>query len=129
MKAKIGDIVGKRQDKEQKLEGINKQKDEERNYKHNLEVLKALDKHENVKRNERKKEYDRQMLVMKQALIDERIQNIKNEKNEVLQSKAQIKKKIELEKQEMAEKFKLVQQGKLDPASLKVTDVNSKGLY
>jgi len=101
------------------------QKEEERTYTHNLAVLKQLDKHENVKRNERKKEYDRQMLIMKQALIDERIQKTKQDKNEVLQGKAEIKKKIEYEKQEMQEKFKLVQQGKLDPSTLKGIDINN----
>lgn len=125
VRSKIGDVVSKRQEKEKKLEGLQHQKEDERTYKHNLDVLKSLDKHENVKRNERKKEYDRQMLIMKQALIDERIQKTKQEKHEVLQGKAEIKKKIEFEKQEMQEKFKLVQQGKLDPTSLKIVDVNN----
>jgi len=60
------------------------------------------------------------MLLVKQALIDEKINKIKQEKQEVRQEKADKKKKMDIEKAELSEKFKLVQQGKANPEILKL---------
>jgi len=116
---KVNEIIKKRNEKEKKMESLQHQKEEERIYKHNIDALKRLDKEDNVKRNENKKEYERQLLLMKQALIDEKINAIKKEKQDVRAGKAEIKKRIEIEKADLAEKFKLVQTGKADPSILK----------
>jgi hypothetical protein len=108
------------EEKEQKIKSVNERKEEERKLRNNLEQIKKIEKLENVKRNERKKEYERQQLWAK--ILDEngKIDDLKSEKNKLMKEKMEVKIKIDKDKEILAQKFQLVKEGKLDPASLGV---------
>jgi len=122
--SRVNKIQHDRELKEKALDVANMQKAEERMYKANLDAMKRLDKEDNVKRNERKKEYERTQLMMKQGVIDEKISRIKQEKLDVRENRQVMKKQIDMDKANVQAKFTLVQQGKADPSIL-MKEVNS----
>jgi hypothetical protein len=125
---RVNKIQNDREMKERALEAANKQREEERIYKANLDAMKGLDKQDNVKRNERRKEYERNQLMMKQEAIDEKISRIKQEKANVRENRQVMKKQIDMDKASVQAKFTLVQQGKADPSIL-MKEVNCKRLF
>jgi hypothetical protein len=106
------------EDKSMKMRSASEKRDAERALKNNLEQMKKLDKLEQVKRNERKKEWERNQLMGKILNENEKIEYMKSEKKNLLHEKADVKAKIDRDKEELAKKFQLVKEGKLNPHAL-----------
>jgi len=111
-------LVHKAQEKDSKLQTVKDRKEAERMLQKNLEQIKKLDKLESVRRNERKKDWERNRLFQKILTDNEKIGQMKSEKKQLLHEKADIKAKIDRDREELARKFQLVKEGKMDPNSL-----------
>lgn len=116
-------LIKKAEEKDVALRSASEKKAYERALKNNLEQMKKLDKLEQVKRNERKKDWERQKLMGKILDENEKIDQLKHEKGNLLKEKAEVKAKIDRDKEELAKKFQLVKEGKLNPNAL--MDANS----
>ena len=111
-------LVKAASEKDNKLKLVHDRREKDRMYQNNLETMRKIDKLDNVKRNERKKEYERQQLWMKILDENKKIDQMKSDKRGLLMEKADVKAKIGRDKEELARKFQLVKEGKLDPHAL-----------
>jgi hypothetical protein len=118
MESKKGTLIKTANDKDMKLRATQDKREKDRMYQNNLEAMRKLDKLDNVKRNERKKEYERQQLWMKILDENQKIDQMKNDQKHLLMEKADVKAKIARDKEELARKFQLVKEGKLNPQAL-----------
>ena len=118
LESKKNTLVHKAQEKDTKLRTVKDRREAERMLEKNLEQIKKLDKLESVRRNERKKDWERNRLFQKILTDNEKIDQMKSEKKQLLHEKADIKAKIDRDREELARKFQLVKEGKMDPNSL-----------
>ena len=115
-------LIGQAEEKDGKMRSAAEKRDAERMLRNNYEQMRKMDKLDMVKRNERKKEWERNRLWGKILSENEKIDQMKSERKNLLSEKANIKAKIDRDKEELAKKFQLVKEGRMDPHSL-VSDI------
>eukprot|EP01016_Furgasonia_blochmanni_P000581 TRINITY_DN10154_c0_g2_i1.p1 TRINITY_DN10154_c0_g2~~TRINITY_DN10154_c0_g2_i1.p1 ORF type:complete len:190 (+),score=60.99 TRINITY_DN10154_c0_g2_i1:60-572(+) len=109
-----------------KLKQTQEQRSQELKMKHNLSVMKRLDRVENVQRISKVQDFERQKIMERIEADNERADRIKMERQQLLEARKEMKKQMELSKQEMLEKFDKVKRGKLDAGAIGV-EAKSQG--
>lgn len=85
-----------------------------------INTMKMKDREENVRRIEKMNEYHREKIMDKIEVDNERAENIRQEREQIMQMRSNLRKKVDREKEGMMEVFeKAKKKGKLDSKDLK----------
>lgn len=81
--------------------------------RHNIDVLKKVDRRENVERIMKMQEYQREKIMEKILRDNAKAETIREERANLLETRQKLRQEIEKNKQEIMEKFSKIKQGKV----------------
>ena len=102
-------IVSKRKEKEYHLMSAQQRREEDLRYRREMEFLKRLDRQETVERIQRIQEYEREKVKEKIVMDDVRSYQLKEEKQNLLQARREMRSQADKKKQEMQQAFERMQ--------------------
>lgn len=112
-KEKIDTFLEEMAEGEARLQKAQQQREHELRIKHNMDIINKIDKLENVKRNTKIKEYQKEMLEEKINADLEKAEKIKQDREELLEVRKAIRKEMFDSKKVMADKFEKIKLGKV----------------
>lgn len=110
--------IAKLSETEDKLARVAQRQEEEGKKRMIEDLLRRLEKQENLQKHMRMEEYQKEQITEKINSQAIRTEMLKKEREALLQTRFEIKKKIDEDKAKVLEKFEKVKIGKLDPQAL-----------